>query len=173
MSETWLISNEANSIKLQIEGFKLITNSVGRGKGLATYFREGIFRHITNVQESAYQITKIKSPFLDVISVYRSKEASSNHVAEMLLKMIENGRNTLITGDFNICFKSNRSNKLIKTLEEKGLKQFVNEATHIKGGTIDHIYSNVDESQVEVSLYSPYYCARDHDALLSIVKCMA
>ena len=57
------------------------------------------------------------------------------------------------------------------TLEALGFKQLVQEATHIKGGLIDHVY--IRESGtiggVDCSLYSPYYCAMDHDALLTTV----
>ena len=74
----------------------------------------------------------------------------------------------VICGDVNICFKSDRGNKLIKSLEENGFEQFVKEATHIKGGLIDHAYirSGLDSVEIDVSIYSPYYCAKDHDAVL-------
>ena len=53
-------------------------------------------------------------------------------------------------------------------LEDNGFCQLVHEATHIKGGHIDQVYSNHKsaEYQVSISLYSPYYLAKDHDAIL-------
>ena len=115
-------------------------------------------------------MTKLKSKHIDVISVYRSKEAKSNFVTKALDELIDIGRDTVITGDFNICFKADKKHKIIETLEIQGFKQFVNEATHIKGGTIDHMYSNIVSDKMDVTLYSPYYCAHDHDALLSVVS---
>ena len=42
----------------------------------------------------------------------------------------------------------------------------MNEATHINGGHIDHVYLKTEESMnASVELYSPYYTAKDHDAL--------
>ena len=40
------------------------------------------------------------------------------------------------------------------------------------GGHIDHVYSNHSphEYQVDVTLYSPYYLAKDHDALLITIS---
>ena len=80
-------------------------------------------------------------------------------------------KTTLICGDFNVFFKADRNNKIIHTLEEFGFKQLVQEGTHIKGGLIDHVYFRQIDDQVcvDCSLYSPYYCAMDHDALLTTV----
>ena len=44
-------------------------------------------------------------------------------------------------------------------------KQLVHEATHINGGHIDHVYLRSDSLVATVELYSPYYTAKDHDAL--------
>ena len=53
-----------------------------------------------------------------------------------------------------------------KGLEEMGFQQLVEEASHLKGGHLDHIYSNHDQSdfKVEILMYSPYYTCLDHDA---------
>ena len=118
------------------------------------------------------KITKLNSEFLDVISVYRSKEALVNQIIIELSNLIDCDKTTLICGDFNICYNSDRSNKLITTLEALGFKQQVQEATHIKGGLIDHVYIREigTRGSVDCSLYSPYYCAMDHDALLTSVN---
>ena len=170
LSETWLLSDETHE-NLQMEGFMLQTNSVGRGKGLATYYRPGVFQHCTDDKENNFQLTKLTSLTLDVITVYRSQEGKLNQLTEHLLNLIDMDQNTLICGDFNICFNADRMNKLIHTLEEIGFQQLVQEATHLQGGLIDHVYMRQCNDQVSVncSLYSPYYCAMDHDALLTTV----
>ena len=78
----------------------------------------------------------------------------------------------MICGDFNVCYNLNRNHKLIATLESFGFRQLVQEATHIKGGWIDHVYIREIEMNMSVdcSLYSPYYCAMDHDALLTTIN---
>ena len=171
LSETWLLSDEFDE-NIQIEGFSLHANGVGRGKGLATYFKQNTFQHSKDIKEQHFQISKLTSNSLDVISIYRSQEGKVNQLLKKIKDMMNWDTTTLICGDINICYISDRSNNFILALEELGFKQLVKEATHIKGGLIDHVYirdrSNI--VSVECSHYSPYYCAMDHDALLTTVS---
>ena len=171
LSETWLLSDE-NTDNIQIDGYFLCANGVGRGKGIATYFRQNIFQHVKDVKEKYYQITKLKSESLDVISVYRSQEGSIDQLLDTLTSIIDWQKATLVCGDFNVCYNQHRSNKLIETLENHGFKQLVQEATFIKGSLIDHVYLREcgTSTAVDCCLYSPYYCAMDHDALLTTVS---
>ena len=85
----------------------------------------------------------------------------------MTRDIIDKSKLTLICGDLNLCYIDDRSNEVTRLLENEGFSQLVHEATHFKGGHIDHVYSNHNREnfQIEVSLYSPYYLAKDHDAL--------
>ena len=59
-------------------------------------------------------------------------------------------------------------------LLEIGFQQLVTQATHIEGGLIDHIYfrNGRHPMEIDVALYSPYYTAKDHDALcVTITNC--
>ena len=136
---------------------------------MATYYRSDIFEHITDVKENNFQITLLKSQSLNVISVYRSQDGNVTKLVDNLLSLIDLDKTTLICGDFNICFKANRSNSLFQTLDEFGFTQYVLEATHFDGGNIDHVYLKQGKNRfsIESSLYSPYYCAKDHDGLLT------
>ena len=167
LSETWLNSDQIDE-ELDIEGYELHTNSFGHGRGLATYFRKEEFKPNGDIKEATFQLTKLSSENVDVISVYRSNEAKIKEFSDQLLKLFDPLKTTVLCGDFNICFKAERHNKLIKTLEDHGFEQFVKEATHIRGGLIDHayVYKTKELVDVDVSLYSPYYCAKDHDAIL-------
>ena len=51
-------------------------------------------------------------------------------------------------------------------LEGQGFRQLVEEASHLQGGHIDHVYSNLDPDifKVDIMMYSPYYTSQDHDA---------
>ena len=171
LSETWLLSDEVHE-NIQLEGFTLKANGVGRGKGLVTYFKQNIFQHCKDIKEQYFQISKLTSESLDVISIYRSKEGKVDKVLKEINDMINWDKTTLICGDLNICYISDRSHNLILALEDLGFKQLVQEATHIKGGLIDHVYirDRGNIVTVECSLYSPYYCAMDHDALLTTVS---
>ena len=94
-------------------------------------------------------------------------------LASDLRKIIDFEKFTIICGDLNMCYVQERNNEVTRMLELSGFSQLVNEATHIKGGYIDHVYSNHDQAmfQVHVSLYSPYYLCKDHDAIcVTILK---
>ena len=117
-------------------------------------------------------MTKLSSASVDVISVYKSKDGSLLTLAELIVNMVDPDKTTLICGDFNICLRTNRRNLLREQLEILGFSQQVKEATHLQGGLIDHVYykkGKVD-SKVDVSLYSPYYTAFDHDAILTVLE---
>ena len=80
-----------------------------------------------------------------------------------LKNMINFSRQTIICGDFNMCFIENRNNKSTQFLLQNGFKQLVHDATHIEGGHIDHVY--IRSVLVDIEMYSPYFTAKDHDAL--------
>ena len=171
LSETWLLSEESTA-NVQIDGYVLHANRVGRGKGIATYFRQNMFQHVKDVKETFFQITKLTSESLDIISVYRSQEGLIDQLLNDITNNINWQKSTLICGDFNVCYNIDKSNKLIATLENLGFKQLVQEATFIKGSLIDHVYLRECGAitAVDCCLYSPYYCAMDHDALLTTIR---
>ena len=171
LCETWL-PQDFSGQHYQINGFKLHTNSAGHGKGLATYFKEAIFTHSLDITEVNMQLTKLCSPYLDVVSVYRSQDGSLQKLTDHILNVVDNRKTTIVCGDFNVCIKTSRNNGLSKTLKLHGFLQYVKEATHIKGGHIDHVYlkQGVQEMTVDACLYCPYYSATDHDALLVVIE---
>ena len=92
------------------------------------------------VRTEKFQIAKFKHNVLDIINVYRSQSANSLELLDHLKKQIEPGRTTIITGDFNICFMENFTNRMIQGLLSLGFDQLVHEPTHIRGRHIDHVY---------------------------------
>ena len=65
-----------------------------------------------------------------------------------------------------MCFIENRKNRTTSYLLNNGFKQLVQEATHIDGGHIDHVYWKSDVTmQAEIEIYSPYYTSKDRDAM--------
>ena len=139
---------------------------------MATYFKQNIFQHFKDIKEQYFQISKLTSNSLDVISIYRSQEGNVYQVLKEIKDMIDLDKVTLICGDVNICYISDKNNIFVSALEDLGFKQLVQEATHIEGGLIDHVYIRDSRNIVnaDCSLYSPYYCAMDHDGLLTTVS---
>ena len=108
---------------------------------------------------------------MEVIIVYRSEKGNLSILLEHLQRLIENGVNTVITGDFNICYMSQRNNKVSKYLLNAGFTQLVNEPTHMKGRHLDHFYFRQGNRPVKspsIYRYSPYYS--DHDAICATME---
>ena len=123
LSETWLDQKTT----FNINGYKSHYNSIGPGKGLALYYKDEIFKSGPEIKEDKMQITKMQSKEVDVIIVYRSEQGNLTDLAEHLKKLISNEVNTLVTGDFNLCYVSNRNNKVTKSLENDGFTQLIHE----------------------------------------------
>ena len=170
-SETWLISDTLEN-DLEIQPYKAHLNSFGKGKGLATYYEENKFHISESVKAEKFQLTKLTSNHLDVINVYLSNKVNSSLVVQSFVKLIDFQKTTILCGDFNICYKQEKNDKTVLALEYLGFKQLVTQSTHIQGGHIDHVYlrQSKPEVEIDVSVYSPYYSAKDHDALLISVK---
>ena len=123
------------------------------------------------IKQDTMQLTKMESDELDVITVYKSDQGNSSELIEHLKKMIKPSFATIVCGDLNICYQSNKKNKISKYLENNGFLQLMNEATHIRGGHIDHFYFRPGGQYSEnpfVYRYSPYYT--DHDAICAAIQ---
>ena len=122
------------------------------------------------VKAEKLQITKMESNEVDIITVYKSEQANLSEFLEHLKTMISQAKTTVVCGDLNICYSSNKNNKVSKYLQNHGFSQLVNEPTHIKGRHLDHFYFRADEKTSDsptIYRYSPYYS--DHDAICSTI----
>ena len=165
LSETWLMSDSiVDSSK--IPGYDVDVNSVGKGKGIMTYFKPTVGIPSAKVKKPKVQISQIDTEKVDVINIYRSQGADNSEIAVDLIEIIEKGKPSIICGDIYLCYIDERNNDITRMLESQGFEQLVTESSHLQGGHIDHVYSNLDPAifKVEVSMYSPYYTCRDHDA---------
>ena len=75
----------------------------------------------------------MESTKLEVITIYRSEEGNISVLLEHLKLMISPRIPTVVQGDFNLCYRANKNNRVTKYLENEGFKQLMNEATHMKG----------------------------------------
>ena len=164
LSETWL-DEIADVNEYSISGYTANFNSKGRGKGIASYYKEN-FKHVTNIKCEGFSVSKLESENLDIIGAYRSQGANDKDFIEKLKKIIDTEKITIIGGDMNVCVRANPENQICKSLSEFGFKQIVTESTHIDGGIIDHIYiCQRGKIGIEwmVEFFPKYYS--DHDAL--------
>ena len=113
----------------------------------------------------------MESSKLNVIAVYRSEQGNTLELLGHIMDLITPEIDTVICGDFNICYLSNRNNRVTKYLEQNGFTQLVKEATHIQGRLLDHFYFRQSENgqlSTTVFRYSPYYA--DHDAICTTIN---
>ena len=159
------ISEEENESAFILDGYKQRFIKNGNGKGISTYYKDDKLQHVKDIKTDKFQITKFKHEQIDLINVYRSLSGNSLELLEHLKKQIEAGRNTVITGDFNICFMENFNNRMIQGLLSLGFNQLVHEPTHMRGRHIDHVYFLDQSGSLKPILdrYSPYYS--DHDGI--------
>ena len=75
---------------------------------------------------------------------------------------------TLLFGDLNICYMSERNHPILRKIESLGFKQKVQNSTHDEGRQIDHVYffppSLETDKSIEVNQVGQYYT--DHDLML-------
>ena len=159
LQETWLDPSEPKD--LVVNGWKQHNNSVGRGRGISTFFTDA-FYWICDISESHYQMTKITSGELDIINVYRSDRANTKSFIQDLLSLITFDK-TLIVGDFNLCFKSEANHSIFKSL--RGFYQLVKFPTHRHGRIIDLAFysSSKEQCPYEVEQLSSFFS--DHDVV--------
>ena len=171
LSETSLCMEDDDK-ELDLEGYAKTLISIGTGKGMVTYYQESKFKLITEIGKEKFQIIKFQHKDLDTINIYRSQTGNSVELFQDLTKLIDPNRATIITGDFNICFRENSSNRLIQGLLGMAFDQLVHEPTHIRGRHIDLLFFLDPEKRLNPTIqrYSPYYS--DHDAILITLKAM-
>ena len=168
LSETWL---DQDATWIGINGYKQHFNSMGPGKGLALYFKENTFEPVTDIKKEKIQISKLTYRDIDAIIVYRTAQGNSLELIDHLAALITPGVSTIVAGDFNLCLLTHRNNRVTQFLEANGFVQLMEEATHIKGGHIDHMYFRPGHNVCQnpsILRYSPYYS--DHDAVCITIE---
>ena len=148
-----------------LEGYKLHHVTIGKGKGISTYYNADIFQHKEDFIKTDMQISKFSTENIDILAVYRTSKGNSVELLNKLVELVSHELPTIFTGDFNICYKVNGNKRLSQGLIKKeNFSQLINEPTHILGRHIDHVYwrdpLNMWMDPV-IERYSPYYS--DHD----------
>ena len=167
LSETWMNEGEGG---FAMEGYDVAYNSVGAGKGVAAFYKAEVFKVKNDCRLERAQMSMFESPEVDVIVVYRSQGQNLEEIADKVDVWRNPAKLTVVCGDMNVCLKKEARNKLTVELESMGFAQLNEEATHIGGGHIDHMYVSREAiGRATLERYTPFYS--DHDALcLTIAK---
>ena len=161
LSETWLNQGEEG---FAMEGYEVAYNSVGAGKGVAAFYKAEVFKVKNDCRLERAQMSMFESPAVDVIVVYRSQGQNLEDIADKVDVWRNPAKLTVVCGDINVCLKKEATNKLTVELESIGFAQLNEEATHIGGGHIDHMYVTREATgRATHERYTPFYS--DHDAL--------
>ena len=166
LSETSLKPDQEEDVDLPdiIPRHNLSLNSVANGKGLATYHTTD-FKLVQVIKEPDYQISVLSNQLVQSIGIYRSQSAKLSAVKDAIVSLLDENKVNVVMGDFNICTKKDPDNIVTRCLLDLNFELQDSEATHIKGGTIDHTYVRDTKQIFEKPVlhrYSPYYT--DHDA---------
>ena len=134
LQETWLEDGEGERGDYQLEGYQAFFASVGPGKGLAVFIKEGLrILEVHKLIDANIQLTKISIKGLEILNIYRSQDEPLPSAAHHLRNLLDPRRDTLIIGDVNVC--ATKANSLRNFLAEEGFRQLVTLPTHIQGGS--------------------------------------
>ena len=158
---------------MTIEGFKLSLVPGCRGKGVALYIKEDIYKRsvkdIVSVSEENVQaIIVIFNSFL-LAGVYVPPKADMKQVVPSLQleKYTEKSEKCLILGDFN--FDWTQENHPIRThMTSLNYEQVMKYPTHYAGNVLDHIYKRGEFEILKHKRLLAHYT--DHFA---VAVCMA
>ena len=169
LNETWLEDHDTLD-NFGIPQYQLITNNRGKGKGIAAYLKSEIFQHTVNITEDNMQLSKFTSSTLDIISIYRSQKGNFNDLNSHINTIQSKDKPLLLIGDFNFCYRDQKSNPSKKYFAKQDFIQLIDEPTHIEGHLLDQAYVRDKKKMLNwtVDVQSKYYS--DHKALAIVVK---
>ena len=169
LSETWM-EGENDESECKFEGYKAGFNSAGNGRGIVGFFKPDVFTHHADCKLGAAQLSLFVSEEVDVIHIYRSQQQNLQELVDKILEWKNEDKVLVVCGDLNVCLKKDPKNAFTQGMEDQGLKQIGKEATHERGGQIDHVY--VSSQAVErTSLERVGMFYSDHDAFCITVDC--
>ena len=134
LQETWLEDGEGEQGNFRLEGYEAFFASVGAGKGVAVYVKEGLSKGVAKFIDANLQLMKIATKHLAIINIYRSQDKTLPSAAFHLRDLLDTETDTLIIGDVNVC--ASYPNSLRNYLEGEGFQQLVTLPTHIQGGSL-------------------------------------
>ena len=165
--ETWFDdNNNPTTAVIKSFGYSILHNfrNDRRGGGTALIFKQCYtlapftFSEIYKTFEITVATAKSDSAKIDFVVLYRTGPLSTSFIQELdlLLANLSGRADTFVlSGDFNIRFDLDKSNKLVKqtleTIQSYGLRKLVEEPTHIAGGSLDQIFVFSLKNQLDCS----------------------
>ena len=119
LQETWLEERTGQIDHFHLPNYQVNHIKVGKGKGITT-FHTNKFRHVCDIANPNYQITKYESKTVVSINIYRSADGSKEEILEKISSLENKEKANIITGDMNICALKERTGLLVTALTEKG-----------------------------------------------------
>ena len=171
LQETWLdpLDSTSNCNMLpENTGWKQHNNNVGKGKGITTFFTEK-YKWEQDITNPSYQMTKITSDTLEIINVYRSRGAETENLLKDLFTLIGPGKQTLVLGDFNLCYLTESFHLLFQAFRRMGYQQIVVNPTSINGRLIDLAFISPSALDVFDRAQQQSQFFTDHD-LIEIIE---
>ena len=165
VNETWLIDDPDTTF----DGFSShFLNK--RSKGVAM-FTKIIPEKLQRVHTETMSMLFARFQLFDLLSVYKFAEVSRiDEFTEQILEYVDLSKPVILIGDINIDLMKQQKNKFSKKLKDLGFVQLVNEATHISGGMLDHLYVYFPkDGHCELFKIHPLYYS-DHDAVCCIIE---
>lgn len=171
LCETWLQPAELESPSVELQGFKLIQCSVGKGKGVAMFVKNSLnIDYIDFEKQPSLQCIQLEINSTSLILGYRSQDCKPTTLKHTLEKRICHDKKILMIGDFNIDVNSSDYQGAFQEIETKfELKQIITKATHEAGHILDLAFTNIESTNCQVTVHQPYYS--DHDALCFMLFC--
>ena len=166
LQETWLEENENTSL-YEIPGFQSHFINLGRGRGIASYFKKYNYYH--EVKKNSFQISKLDLEQCEIISLYRSQE-EKGEIVKYISKMISAEIPTIILGDMNVNLLKENNHPMLKYFKEMKFTQHVQSATHQKGDMIDLVFSSSHFLQHKISIHKISIYYSDHDRIHVRIK---
>ena len=164
------MENNDISEEMKIPNYELHLNSNGKGKGVAAYFNQRLFRPDVDIKKPDMQLSKFTSSSLDTILLYRSQSANFSEINQEIESLTNREKPQLVIGDFNFCYLTHTSNATRNYLLGDGFTQLIQEPTHIDGHLLDQAYlRDIDGIlNCKVEVQSKYYT--DHKGLAIVIK---
>ena len=119
-------------------------NSVGLGRGIATYNSEEFHLRGEFICEQNCQLLKVRSDNLDLVNVYRSQDCSVRMFKSKIQYVVDPLMPTILTGDTNIDITRESGDSFVEFMKNLGFTQLVKFPTHDKGGLLDHVFVTQD-----------------------------
>ena len=162
LQETWLPEYDDATLYTVREMVPHL-NSVGPGRGIATYCDEKEFALTGEfICEKDCQLMKVRCEKFDLINVYRSQ--SCKVLQDKIKYVVDTSRPTILCGDTNIDISREKGQSFLDFMKHLGLTQLVVKPTHEKGGLIDHVYVTDDLfEKVAITQKGVYFS--DHDLI--------